>query len=115
MFVITVFSHQWVREGIYRAGRRYHVQTKDVELREGDNYVGIYVDASEILMTCQGKLEVAVCVGCLVVAVSEALQRFRPSGNDKVSQPAMHRETGVSKFCAALFQIYFIISRRHSG
>jgi hypothetical protein len=27
----------------------------------------------------------------------------------------MHRETGVSKFCAALFQIYFIISRRHSG
>jgi hypothetical protein len=63
------------------------VQTKGVELHERYNCVGICVDAPEILMTCQGKLVVAVYVGCLVVTVSEALQRFRSSGYDKVAQP----------------------------
>lgn len=109
MFVITVFSHQEVRESVCRGGRGYYVQTKGMVLQERDNCVGISVDASEILMTCQRKLVVAVCVGCLAVAVSEALQRFRSSGYDQVAQPAQHRETGVSKFCAALFQIYFIM------
>ena len=63
------------------------MQTKGAVLQELDNCVGICVDASEILMTCQGKLVVAVCVGCLVVTISETLQRFRSSGYDKVAQP----------------------------
>ena len=36
---------------------------------------------------------------------------FRPSGYDKVAEPAQHRETGVSKLCATLFQIYFRIHK----
>jgi len=68
VFVITVFSHQEVRESVYRAGRRYRVQTKGVVLQERDNCVGICVDATEIVMTCKGKLRVTASVGCLVVA-----------------------------------------------
>jgi len=109
VFVITVFSHQEVRESVYRAGRGCRVQTGGVVLQERDNCVGIYVGAAKMLMTCQGKLGVTACVGCLVVTASEALRSFRSSGYDKVAQPAEHRERGVSKFRAPLFQMYFRI------
>jgi len=69
VFVITVYSHQEVRESVYRGGRGYRAQTKGVGRQGRDDCVRICVDGAEILMTCQGKLEVAVCVGCLVVAV----------------------------------------------
>ena len=98
MLVITVFSHQEVRESIYSEQEGDTMcRQEGVEPQEQDHCVGICVDASAILMTCQRKLVVAICVGCLVVAVSEALQRFRSSGYDKVAQPTQHRETRVSK------------------
>ena len=99
--VITVFSHQEVRESVYRAGKGYRVQPKGVVLQERDNFVGICVDVAESLMTCQAKLPVTACAGCLVVAGSGASQRFRSSGYDEIAQAAQHRP----KFCATLFLI----------
>jgi len=68
-FKIGTIVFIFLNHPVYRAGRRYHVQTKGVLLQDRDNCVGICIDNSEILMTCQGKFVVADCVGSLVVTL----------------------------------------------